>query len=250
MNFYSKSIFLFFLSLSSFSKSHHKIDNPTIKFSDSPEISNQFFEWRGHLNLDRKKKNHETYHQVIEYGKAWNASHESDFELHISDLKNSSLAISTVKFQNKFNLINKPKFLFSTFFSYNYSTERNNPDQIEYKFLFQNRFKYFIFNNGFGFYKNINGTKSKNTVLRYFPLIAFKKPIYSDIYLALAGSSNFGKISKFNTYTDQKHQYGFGFKKTFRKGTTNNFDVTLAYLKGLNSSSFDQSLIWYINKIF
>ena len=36
-------------------EAHHKIDNPVIKFSDSPEITNFFFEWRGHINIDRKK---------------------------------------------------------------------------------------------------------------------------------------------------------------------------------------------------
>ena len=34
-------------------KAHHKIDNPTIKFSESPEIRNFFFEWRGHINLPK-----------------------------------------------------------------------------------------------------------------------------------------------------------------------------------------------------
>ena len=231
-------------------ETHHKIDNPIIKFSESPEIRNIFFEWRGHINFDRKKKNHETYHQVFEFVKSWNKRHETDIEFHIADLKNSSLAIPKIKFQNKFNIINKKKFLFSTFFSFNFATEKNNPDQIDYKFLFQNKFKYFIFNNGFGFSKNINGEKSKNTILKYFPLIYFKKPIISDIYLAIAGSSDFGKISNFSTYTNQKHQYGLGIKKSFLKGTNDEFDLTIAYLKGINSNSFDQSLIWYINKSF
>ncbi len=231
-------------------ESHHKIDNPVIKFSESPEIENIILEWRGHLNLDRKRSNHETFHQVIEFGKGWNSRYETDFELHISDLKNSSLAIPMVKLQNKFNLINTQKFLFSFFFSYNYATEKRSSDQIEYKFLFQNKFKYFILNNGFGFYKNINGSNQKNTVLKYFPLLYLKKPIISDIHLAIAGSSDFGKISKLSTYTNQKHQYGFGLKKTFYKKTNESFDLTIAYLKGLTSNSFDQSLIWYVNKSF
>ena len=252
MYFIYKKLFLFlFLLLFPFLViSHHKIDNPTIKFSDSPEIRNIFFEWRGHLNLDRKKNNHESYHQVLEFGKGWNERYETELEIHIADLKNSSLEIPTIKFQNKYNFIKKKNFLFSTFFSYNLATENNDADQIEYKFLFQNKFKHVVINNGFGFYKNINSSKSKNTVLKYFPLIFFKEPIFSDVYLALAGSSDFGKISKFNTYTNQKHQYGFGLKKTFQKGTRQSFDLTLAYLKGLNSSSFDQSLIWYFNKSF
>ena len=254
--FFSFSIKLFsvftiiYLAFSFPIKAHHKIDNPTIKFSESPEIRNFFFEWRGHINLDRKKENHETYHQVLEFVKGWNKRYETDFELHIADLKNSSLAIPKVKFQNKYNFINNKNFLFSTFFSFNLATEKNSSDQIEYKFLFQNKFKYFVFNNGFGFYKNINGKNSKNTVLKYFPLIYFKKPIISDIHLAIAGSSDFGKISKFSTYTNQKHQYGVGIKKTFQKNTPHEVDITIAYLKGLNSNSFDQSLIWYVNKSF
>ena len=243
-------LFLLFLIFPCISKSHHKIDNPIIKYSESPEIRNFFFEWRGHLNLDRKKDNHKAYHQVLEFGKGWNKKHETDIELHISDLKNSSLAISKVKLQNKFNLINKKNFLFSTFFSFNFATEKNDSDQIEYKFLFQNKFKHFVFNNGFGFYKNLSKEKSRKTVLKYFPLIYFKKPLISDIHLAIAGSSDFGKVSKFNTYTNQRHQYGFGLKKTFHKETSKNFDLTVAYLKGLNSNSFDQSIIWYINKSF
>ncbi len=66
-------------------QAHHKIDIPTIKYSESPEIRNFFFEWRGHINLDRKKENHETYHQVLEFGKGWNKHYETDFELHIAD---------------------------------------------------------------------------------------------------------------------------------------------------------------------
>ena len=165
--FFSFSIKLFlvftviYLAFSFPIKAHHKIDNPTIKFSESPEIRNFFFEWRGHINLDRKKENHETYHQVLEFVKGWNKRYETDFELHIADLKNSSLAIPKVKFQNKYNFINNKNFLFSTFFSFNLATEKNSSDQIEYKFLFQNKFKYFVFNNGFGFYKNINGKNSK-----------------------------------------------------------------------------------------
>ena len=250
MKFLSKSLIFFFSLCPNFVISHHKIDNPVVKFSETPEIKNIFLEWRGHLNLDRKKSNHESYHQVLELGKAWNERHETDLEVHIADLKNSSLAIPTIKFQNKLNLIKKHNFLFSTFFSYNLATENNSSDQIEYKFLFQNKFKHFVINNGLGFYKNINGRKSKDTVLKYFPLIFFKKPIFSDVYLALAGSSDFGRISKFNTYTNQKHQYGFGLKKTFHNETQKSFDLTLAYLKGLNSNSFDQSLIWYFNKSF
>ena len=250
MQFFFIWIILAYIGVPFVLKAHHKIDNPIIKFSDSPEIKNLFFEWRGHINIDRKKNNHETYHQVLEFGKGWNKIHETDIELHIADLKNSSLAIPTIKFQNKFNLINKKNLLFSTFFSFNVATEKNGSDQIEYKFLFQNKFKYFIFNNGFGFYKNINGANSKKTVLKYFPLIYFKKPIISDIHLAIAGSSDFGKISKFSTYTDQKHQYGLGIKKSFYKNTSSEVDLTIAYLKGLNSKSFDQSLIWYVNKSF
>ena len=231
-------------------KSHHKIDNPTIKFSDTPEIKNIFFEWRGHINIDRKKNNHESYHQVLEFGKGWNKRYETDLEFHIADLKNSSLAIPKIKFQNKLNIINSKKFLFSTFFSFNLATEKNSSNQVEYKFLFQNKFKNFIFNNGLGFYKNINGTNSKNTILKYSPLIYFKKPIVSDFHLAIAGNSDFGEISNFNTYTNQKHQYGLGIKKSFHKNTNNEFDLTIAYLKGLNSNSFDQSLIWYVNKSF
>ncbi|MAI77177.1 MAG: hypothetical protein CBC25_08520 [Pelagibacteraceae bacterium TMED65] len=68
--------------------------------------------------------------------------------------------------------------------------------------------------------------------------------------MAIAGSSDFGKISKFSTYTNQKHQYGLGIKKTFQKNTPREIDLTIAYLKGLNSKSFDQSLIWYVNKSF
>ncbi|MBK92909.1 MAG: hypothetical protein CMP33_01040 [Rickettsiales bacterium] len=41
-------------------EAHHKIDNPIIKFSDTPEIKNLFFEWRGHINFDRQKSNHES----------------------------------------------------------------------------------------------------------------------------------------------------------------------------------------------
>ena len=41
-----------------------------------------------------KRENHETYHQVLEFVKGWNKRYETDFELHIADLKkNSSLAI-------------------------------------------------------------------------------------------------------------------------------------------------------------
>lgn len=241
---------IFFIFFPWIIKSHHKIDNPVIKYSESPEINNFFVEWRGHLNLDRKKNNHKAYHQVLELGKGWNKKYETDFELHISDTRNSSLAISRVKLQNKINLVNKKNFLFSTFFSLNFATEKKDSDQIEYKFLFQNKFKHFIFNNGFGFYKNLNGIKSKKTILKYFPLIYFKKSIITDVHLAIAGSSDFGEISNFDTYTNQKHQYGFGFKKTFQKHTKKSFDLTIAYLKGLNSKSFDQSIIWYINKTF
>ncbi len=250
MKIFSVLIILIYLSFPNILISHHKIDNPIIKFSESPEIRNIFFEWRGHINIDREKNNHETYHQVLEFGKGWNKMHETDIEIHIADLKNNSLAIPTIKFQNKFNIVNKKTFLFSTFFSFNFATEKNNSDQIEYKFLFQNKFKYFIFNNSFGFYKNINGVRSKNTVLKYFPLIYFKRPIVSDVHLAIAGTSNFGEVSKFSTYTNQKHQYGVGLKKTFQKDTSFEFDLTVAYLKGLNSKSFDQSLIWYVNKSF
>ncbi len=43
---------------------------------------------------------------------------------------------------------------------------------------------------------------------------------------------------------------GLGIKKTFQKNTPHEVDITIAYLKGLNSNSFDQSLIWYVNKSF
>ena len=73
--------------------------------------------------------------------------------------------------------------------------------------------------------------------------------------MIMGGRSRINKGSKnFNLYIKNSVNSAKLFKlfnsKSFYKNTSSEVDLTIAYLKGLNSKSFDQSLIWYVNKSF
>ena len=59
----------------------------------------------------------------------------------------------------------------------------------------------------------------------------------------VVGFSDFGYLTKFNTYTNQKHLYGFELDKEFEFKDFE-YELAIGYLHGLTNASSDHVFLW------
>ena len=59
------------------------------------------------------------------------------------------------------------------------------------------------------------------------------------------GFSDLGNISKFNTLSKQKHQYGLQFESEFKLSSIE-YEFSFGYLHGLTDSTANHTLVWNI----
>ena len=131
-------------------KAHHKIYSPRV------EEGRQSLEWRGHFNYDDRLEFNKSHHHVFETEYSWTSFWQSELEFHVSDKAETPLDWEKTEFQNQVQVIDYKNFAGAIYFSYNFVSEQNEPDEIEYKYLneFNNEnvsfISNFIFEKGVG----------------------------------------------------------------------------------------------------
>ena len=68
-------------------------------------------------------------------------------------------------------------------------------------------------------------------------------PVGFNFDFGLVGYTDFGYLTKFNTFTNQKHLYGFELHKEFEFKDFE-YELAIGYLHGLTNASSDHVLLW------
>ena len=232
---------VFFLLLFFFFKSslaHHKIYSPIV------EEGRQSFEWRGHFDLDDRTEINKAHHQVLETEYSWTSYWQSELEFHLSDKDNTPMDWEKTEFQNQLQIADYQNWAAALYFSYNFVSESDEADEIEYKYLNKFYGSDVGFISNFIFEKQVGKTARGSTTFSLSNYI-FLKEIFFDMTFGILGFSEFGEISKTKVFGEQEHQYGPQFEYEFELGTKE-FELALGYLHGLTDASANHALIWNI----
>ena len=241
-NFYI--FFYFFIFFFSFQiKAHHKI------YSAKVEEGRQSIEWRGHFNLDNQIGLDKEHHHVFETENSWNDHWQSEIEFHLSDKENTSLDFEKIEFQNQVEIIDKTNLFTSLYFSYNFVSSENKADEIEYKLLNEYTNSSVNFINNFILEKQVGKNSSGSTEFSLSNYLFFKQQIFNEVKLGLIGFSEFGKISDFNSFQNQEHQYGIQIEKDFGL-IDSEIEFSIGFLFGLTHSSPNSTIIWNVESEF
>ena len=68
-------------------------------------------------------------------------------------------------------------------------------------------------------------------------------PIGMGLDFGVVGFSEFGYLTKFSTYTNQEHLYGFQLDKEFNFKDFD-YELSIGYLHGLTNASSDHVFLW------
>ena len=239
------NIFCFLIVFSFFSNalSHHKSYSPRI------EEGRVSMEWRGHFNLDEESEKNKEHHHVLESEYSWTRFWQSEIELHISDKSNTPLDWEKTEFQNQVQIYDSILFAAALYFSYNFVTQSDKGDEIEYKFLSEFNNKLFNFTTNVIFEKQVGHPASGSTEFSLSNYLLFEKPIFRELRFGIIGFSEFGEVSKMNTYHNQEHQYGFQLENEFLFNNTE-IEWVIGYLNGLTNASSSHALLWNIELEF
>ena len=229
--------FIIFFSLSQETLSHHKIYGAVV------EEGRRSLEWRGHLNLDDDTEVDKEHHHVFESEYSWTNFWQSEIEFHLSDKGNTSLDFEKIEIQNQIQIIDTQNYAAAIYFSYNFISEGDKGDEIEYKFLNQYGNDYFNFITNFIFEKQVGSQASGSTEFSLTNYLVFEKPVYKKLKIGFIGFSEFGKISSIKTYHTQEHQYGIQLENEFILDEKE-YEFTVGYLHGLTDESANHSVIW------
>ena len=131
-------------------KAHHKIYSPRV------EEGRQSLEWRGHFNYDDRLEFNKSHHHVFETEYSWTSFWQSELEFHVSDKDETPLDWEKTEFQNQVQVLDYKNFAGAFYFSYNFVSEQDEPDEIEYKYLNE-------FNNEYATYIRCNGLHLKDS---------------------------------------------------------------------------------------
>ena len=231
--------FIFNLLLGFFfpAAAHHKIYSPEV------ENGRQSLEWRGHFDVDSTNSSDMAHHHVFETEYSWTSYWQSELEFHVSDNENYPLDWEKTEFQNQLQIFDDDNFKAALYFSYNFVTKGENSDEIEYKYLNEITLNSLSFTTNFIFEKQVGVDAKKSTEFSLSNYLAFSPILNSSLVLGIIGFSEFGEISRFSTFDQQEHQYGFQFETEF---DLNDYDVEIAlgWLKGLSNSSPDNTFLW------
>ena len=236
----NKSSLLFLpFSLCIFSNvlSHHKIYSPLV------EEGRQSIEWRGHHNIDDRNEFNKSHHHVFETEYSWTGYWQSELEFHVSDKANTPLDWEKTEFQNQVQVFDYENFRGALYFSYNFVSEGDSADEIEYKYLneFKNQSLSFISN--FIFEKEVGKLATGSTKFDLSNRLMFIDPFNMDFNFGITGFSELGYLTQFNTFDNQEHLYGLEFDKEFDFNGFE-YELSLAYLHGLTNASSDHVFLW------
>ncbi len=228
-------IFFFFLEQQVFS--HHKIYSPRV------EEGRQSIEWRGHFNRDDRNELNKGHHHVFETEYSWTSFWQSELEFHVSDKSDTPLDWEKTEFQNQVQVFDYKNFAGALYFSYNFVSEGDESDEIEYKYLNEFNNENLSFISNFIFEKGVGKGAAGSTTFDLSNQLMFKKLLDSNFSFGFLGFSNFGEISKFNTFSLQKHLYGVQLENEFDLEIFE-YEITLAYLHGLTDASTNHMFLW------
>ena len=216
---------------------HHKIYSPRV------EEGRQSLEWRGHVNYDDRLEFNKSHHHVFETEYSWTGFWQSELEFHVSDKAETPLDWEKTEFQNQVQVFDYKNFAGALYFSYNFVSESDESDEIEYKYLneFNNENLSFITN--FIFEKGVGKEAAGSTTFDLSNQLMFKNLLASNFGFGFLGFSNFGEVSKFNTFSLQKHLYGVQLENEFDLENFE-YEITLAYLHGLTDASTNHMFLW------
>ena len=232
-----KFIFITIIFFCSQSIAHHKIYSPRV------EEGRRSLEWRGHFDVDDDEENNKSYHHVFETEYSWTDFWQSELEFHVSDKAETPLDWEKTEFQNQVQVFDYKNFAGALYFSYNFVTEKDEADEIEYKYLNEFNSETVSFISNFIFEKGVGKGATSSTSFDISNQLMFKNLLKKNFGFGFLGFSNFGEISKFNTFSLQKHLYGVQLESEFDLEIFE-YEVSLAYLHGLTDASTNHMFLW------
>jgi len=216
---------------------HHKIYSPRV------EEGRQSLEWRGHFSKDSREEYDRNHHHVFETEYSWTSYWQSEVEFHVSDKDGTPLDWEKTEFQNQIQIFDYKNFSGALYFSYNFVSQQNNPDEIEYKYLNEfNNERYSLISN-FIFEKGVGTEGSGSTTFDLSNQLMIKDFYLQGFNFGIVGFSEFGNLTNFKTLNKQEHLYGFQFE-TELEITNYEYEISLGYLNGLTDSSANHVFIW------
>lgn len=217
--------------------SHHKIYSPRV------DEGRRSLEWRGHFDIDKNYLKNKSHHHVFETEYSWTNFWQSEIELHISDKSTTPLNWEKTEFQNQLQIVDKNDFAAALYFSYNFVSEGENADEIEYKYLNEINNSFLRLTTNFIFEKQVGPNSSGGTEFSFSNYLFFDIPIIQGIKAGLIGFSELGYIRNFNVFSKQEHHYGIQFEKDIETADKN-FEISIGYLNGISYSSSNHKFIW------
>ncbi len=230
-------LFLILVLLGKYLNAHHKIYSPRV------EEGRQSLEWRGHFNHDDREEHNKTHHHVFETEYSWTSVWQSELEFHVSDKEETPLDWEKTEFQNQLQIFDLKTFAGALYFSYNFVSEKDEADEIEYKYLNEFNNDYLSFITNFIFEKKVGSMASGSTTFDLSNQLMLQNVLIPEVDIGVLGFSSFGEVSSFETFSLQKHLYGIQFDTEIE---FNNFDyeLSLSYLHGLTDASSNHMFLW------
>ena len=216
---------------------HHKIYSPRV------EEGRQSLEWRGHVNYDDRMEFNKSHHHVFETEYSWTDFWQSELEFHVSDKAETPLDWEKTEFQNQVQVFDYTHFAGALYFSYNFVSEGDEPDEIEYKYLNEFNYENLSFISNFIFEKGVGKGATGSTTFDLSNQLTFTKLLESNFGFGFLGFSSFGEVSNFNTSSLQKHLYGVQLENEFDLENIE-YEIALAYLHGLTDASTNHMFLW------
>ena len=218
---------------------HHKIYSPRV------EEGRQSLEWRGHFDIDDTIEKNKSHHHVFETEYSWTSFWQSELEFHVSDKSETTLDWEKTEFQNQLQIFDFNNFAGALYFSYNFVSEKDEADEIEYKYLNEISFNSFKLVTNFIFEKQVGTNVNKSTEFAFSNYLVFDDLLPYDLLFGFIGFSEMGEISDFNVFGEQSHQYGFQIEREIELKEFE-FEFAIAWLYGITDASPDNSILWNI----
>ena len=218
---------------------HHKIYSPVV------EEGRQSLEWRGHLDIDDTIEKNKSHHHVFETEYSWTSFWQSELEFHVSDKSDTTLDWEKTEFQNQLQIFDLDNYAGALYFSYNFVSEKDEADEIEYKYLNEISFNSFKLVTNFIFEKQVGTNVNKSTEFAFSNYLVFDDLLPYDLSFGFIGFSEMGEISNFNVFGEQSHQYGFQIEREIELEEFE-LEFAIAWLYGITDVSADNSILWNI----
>ncbi|PPR42525.1 MAG: hypothetical protein CFH30_00531 [Alphaproteobacteria bacterium MarineAlpha8_Bin1] len=232
-------VILIILTFSLKVNGHHKIYSPVV------EEGRQSLEWRGHLDIDDTIEKNKSHHHVFETEYSWTSFWQSELEFHVSDKSDTTLDWEKTEFQNQLQIFDLDNYAGALYFSYNFVSEKDEADEIEYKYLNEISFNSFKLVTNFIFEKQVGTNVNKSTEFAFSNYLVFDDLLPYDLSFGFIGFSEMGEISNFNVFGEQSHQYGFQIEREIELEEFE-LEFAIAWLYGITDVSADNSILWNI----